>query len=57
MNVSIDSTTNVWPSLPLEAWRETYCSFTFVDADCRQDSPLAKPVGESLMAYHVVCDS
>jgi hypothetical protein len=23
MNVSTDSTTNVWPSLPLQAWRET----------------------------------
>lgn len=26
MNVSTDSTTNVWPSLPLEAWRETYAA-------------------------------
>ena len=26
MNVSTDSTTNVWPSLPLQAWRETYAA-------------------------------
>jgi Family of unknown function (DUF5996) len=26
MNISIDPSTNVWPSLPLEAWRETYAS-------------------------------
>ena len=41
-----------WPSLPLEAWSDTYATLALVDADRRQGSRRPVSVGESFLACH-----